>query len=120
MPTPTNPMDLLDSLQAVRKFRRSPITTNIRKELEALEKRISNIEKFLKNVPQEEEPKAPEGFMPIQYYFHLKPEVSETQIRKWLDDAVLAGTVEVGRWRYEKSKKMCKWYRAKAGTDVLS
>lgn len=119
MNTSINASDLLDSLQSVRKFRNNDTSSNTRKKLDELDKRISYIEKFLKNIPKQEEPQVPEGFMPIQHYFKLKPEVSETQIRKWLDDAVTSGSVEVGRWRNEKTKKVCKWYRAKVSSPLL-
>ena len=118
--THTNPLALLNSLQAVRKFRRTPITTNLRKEIEALENRVSALEKLLSQIPAKEEPKAPEGFFPIHHYFELKPDVSETQIRKLLDDAVESGEVEVGRWRCTKTKYVCKWYRPKSQSALLS
>jgi hypothetical protein len=118
--THTNPLALLNSLQAVRKFRRTPITTNLRKEIEALENRVSALEKLLSQIPAKEEPKAPEGFFPIHHYFELKPDVSETQIRKLLDDAVESGEVEVGRWRCAKTKYVCKWYRPKSQSAFLS
>jgi hypothetical protein len=120
MSNTTNPLELLNSLQAVRKFRRTPVTTNLRKEIEALEKRVSVLEKMIAGIPAKEEPQVPEGFLPIHHYFDLKPDVSQTQIRKLLDDAVEAGTVEVGRWRYQKTKYVCKWYRPKSAGAFLS
>jgi len=113
-------MDLLESLQSVRKYRRTPVTTILRKEIEALEKRVSVLEKMLVAIPPKEEPQIPEGFLPIHHYFDLKPDVSQTQIRKLLDDAVEDGTVEVGRWRYQKTKYVCKWYRPKSAGALLS
>jgi hypothetical protein len=120
MSNTTNPLELLNSLQAVRKFRRTPVTTNLRKEIEALEKRVSVLEKMLAGIPPKEEPQVPEGFLPIHHYFDLKPDVSQTQIRNLLDDAVEAGTVEVGRWRCQKTKYVCKWYRPKSAGAFLS
>ena len=113
-------MDILESLQAVRKYRRTPDTTILRKEIEALEKRVSVLEKMLVGTPIKKEPQVPEGFLPIHHYFELKPDVSHTQIRKLLDDAVAAGAVEVGRWRYQKTKYVCKWYRPKSSEALLS
>ena len=123
-------MDLLESLQSVRKYRRTSVTTILRKEIEALEKKVSKIEalekrvsvleKMLVAIPPKEEPQIPEGFLPIHHYFDLKPDVSQTQIRKLLDDAVEDGTVEVGRWRYQKTKYVCKWYRPKSAGALLS
>ena len=111
MNTPKDPLSLLNSLEAVRKFRRTPITSNLRKRLDELEDRIAKLEKLLDAPAVQEEPEIPQGFFPIHHYFTLKPDVSETQVRKWLDDGVENKTVEVGRWRSPITKKFCKWYR---------
>ena len=113
MNTTISPTDLLKSLQVIRKYRRNENSPPSRKEWDALEKRITNIEKFLKNIPKENEQEAPDGFKPIGYFFKLRPDVSETQIRKFLDAGVIAGTIEVGRWRNQKTKLICKWYKSK-------
>jgi len=118
MNTTISPTDLLNSLQVIRKYRRIENNPPSRKEWDALEKRITNIEKFLKNIPKENEEEAPEGFMPIGYFFKLRPDVSETQIRKFLDAGVTAGSIEVGRWYNEKTKLMCKWYKSKDNAAV--
>ena len=113
MNTTISPTDLLNSLQVIRKYRRNENSPPSRKEWDALEKRITNIEKFLKNIPKENEQEAPDGFKPIGYFFKLRPDVSETQIRKFLDAGVIAGTIEVGRCRNQKTKLICKWYKSK-------
>ena len=111
-------MDLLNSLQSVRKFRAPAIASNHREQIADLQKRVRKLEKLLLNVVDADEPQAPEGFFPLHHYYDLKPDVSETQVRKWLDEAVKNGTAESGRWRSKKTKKFCKWYRAKSETPV--